>query len=215
MFRKLLLGVGAVALAAGLCVGVGASAASATNPPVQMSGRIVCTVHGNFIFSTALKDGGSAQTNATVFASLSNCKGKGAVKGSVVVTGGTMTATTTATFANNCGAVTAGVGMPKMTGDILWKTKSGSGTAVGTDITISSPWTYYNYDTNLLVLGFPTAITFGSYFGETPRFSTLYSNASGGFYTGQCGSGQTGLKTIFFGQPVGGAMGSVTIQAGV
>ena len=124
-----------------------------------------------------------------------------------------MRATSTATFANTCGPLTSGVPMPKMNGTMLWTTTGGS--AVGTDIKISSPWIFYMYDFNLLVLGFPTAITFGSYFGETPRFSTLYSNASGGFYTGECGSGQPGLSTINFGQPVGGAMGSVTIKAGV
>jgi hypothetical protein len=215
MFRKLLLGAGACSLLAGLCVGVGAGTAAANNPPVFMSGPITCTVHGNLIFTTPLKDGGTTPTNFHVFMGLSHCTGAGTKKGAVVVTGGTLKASSTATVNNDCGPLTAGVPMPTMVGTILWKTKSSSATAVGTDIKISSPWIYYQYDYNLLTLGFPTGITYGSYFGETPRFKTLYSNASGGAYTGQCGTGQTGLKTIFFGQPLGGAMGSVTIKAGI
>lgn len=144
--------------------------------------------------------------------SLHRCRDQ---EGGVTVTGGTLQAYSTATVNNDCGPLTAGVAMPTMTGTILWHTKSSGATAVGTDIRISSPWIYYQYDYNLLTLGFPTQITFGSYFGETVRYKTLYSNASGGALTGQCGTGQSGLKTIFFGKPVGAAMGSVTIQAGI
>ncbi len=215
MFRKLLLGAGACSLLAGLCVGVGASTASASNPPVVMSGPITCTVNGNWIFTTPLVNGGTTPTNFRIFAGLSHCTGAGTKKGGVTVTGGTLQAYSTATVNNDCGPLTAGVAMPTMTGTILWHTKSSGATAVGTDIRISSPWIYYQYDYNLLTLGFPTQITFGSYFGETVRYKTLYSNASGGALTGQCGTGQSGLKTIFFGKPVGAAMGSVTIQAGI
>jgi len=199
-------------LLAGLCVGVGAGTASA-GPPVNMSGTITCTVHGNLTFSPALRDGGTTPTNFHILVSLSNCTGAGTRKGTVRVTGGTLKAHSTATFENNCTPVTSGVPMTKMLGTIIWKTTGGN--AAGTDFTVVQPWIYYQYDYNLLTLGFPTVITYGSYAKEATRYKTLYSNASGGDLTGMCGPGQTGLKYIFFGQPLGGAMGSVTIQAGV
>jgi len=212
MIRKLLLGVGACSLLAGLCVEVGAGTASA-GPPVTMSGTITCTVHGNLYFSTALRDGGTTPTNFRVFETLSNCTGAGTRKGTVKVTGGTLKAHSTATVENNCTPLTSGVPMTTMLGTIIWNTTGG--TAEGSDITVVQPWIYYQYDYNLLTLGFPTKITYGSYLKEKLRYKTLYSNASGGQLTGQCGPGQAGLRTIFFGQPMGGAMGSVTIQAGV
>ncbi len=212
MIRKLLLGVGACSLLAGLCVGVGAGTASA-GAPVTMSGTITCTVHGNFIFTTPLTNGGTTATNFRIFVGLTNCTGAGTRKGTVRVTGGTLQAHSTATVVNDCAPLTSGVPMSNMLGTIAWKTTGG--TATGTNIAIAKPWIYYDYDYNLLTLGFPTSLTHGSYARQKTRFNTLYSNASGGQYTGQCGAGQTGLGTIFFGEPFGAPLGSVTIEAGV
>jgi hypothetical protein len=170
-------------------------------------------VHGNLIFSTALRDGGTTPTNFHIVAQLINCTGAGTRKGTVRVTGGTLKAHSTTTVENDCTPLTSGVPMSQMHGTIIWKTTGG--TAQGTDLTVNQPWIYYQYDYNLLTLGFPTKLTYGSYAKEKPTYKTLSSNGSGGQLTGECGPGQTGLKNIYFGQPFGSPMGSVTIQAGV
>ena len=139
-----------------------------------------------------------------------NCTGPGTKQGSVTVTGGTLQETGYSSIANNCGSLTAGNPLPSMHGSATWTTTGG--TAAPTDVVTSHPWIYYDYNTNLLVMGLPTVISSGSYYPQKPKFKTLYSNASGGQLTGQCGHNQSGLATFPFGQPHTGAMGSVTIK---
>lgn len=212
MIRKLLLGVGACSLLAGLCVGVGALGAgtASASSPVTMTGTVTCTVYGRYFFSTPLTNGGTTPTLPRVYLQLLKCTGAGTKHGHVTVTGGILQATGYNSIANNCGSLTAGSPLPSMHGSVTWTTTGG--TAAATNVQISDPWIYYDYNTNLLVMGFPTAITSGSYYPQKPRFKTLYSNASGGQLTGMCNSKKPGLATFPFGQPHTGAMGSVTIK---
>ena len=68
MFRRVLLGAGALALVAGTSVGIASGVASAAPPPVQFSGSITCAVTGVTHFSPTLVNGGSAASTVKVTA---------------------------------------------------------------------------------------------------------------------------------------------------
>ena len=210
MIRKLLLGAGAFSLGAGTLVGLGAGAAVASTP-VTMSGPITCHSYGTMTFALALHNGGRTPTGVSVTTTLDHCTGTGTTNGPVTIVKGKLTVTSTSTVINNCGAVTAGEALPNMTGQITWTTTGG--TARVSHVKFTTPYVYFDYNSNLLRFGFPSTLTAGSYYHQPVAFAHKASNASGEANTALCAPGQGGLKTIFFGQTPGGIAGTVTIGA--
>jgi hypothetical protein len=215
MIRRLLLGTGAVALVMSATTGVGMGIASATPPPVDMSGTVTCDVTGVLHFSTPLTNGGTVQTTMSLSASLTLCTGAGTTTDGVTISGGTLAATPVATMANNCGAVLSGSSLPKFRGTIQWAATGG--TATNTKLKLIHSSVYDNLGTGRLVVGLPTTLKSGSYAqaGTTATFAHLSSNSADSKLTSLCATGGAGLQTIAFGAPGGVASGTVTFQAGV
>jgi len=216
MFRRLLLGTGAVALVMGATTAVGMGSASAAPPPVDMSGTVTCQVTGVLHFATPLTNGGTAQTAVSLSATLSMCSGAGTTTGGVTVTGGTLSTTPVSTIANNCGAVLSGSSsLPKFRGAVKWAATGG--TATDTKLKLVHSSVYDNLGTGRLVVGLPTTLKSGSYAqsGTTAAFAGLNSNSPDSKLTSLCAAGGAGLQTIAFGTPGGVASGTVTFQAGV
>jgi hypothetical protein len=215
MFRRLLLGAGAVALVVGATSGAGLSVASATSPPVDMAGTMTCSVNGTLTFSTALTNGGTTPTSATVSAILSNCTGDGATNGGVTITTGALTAGPTRTFANNCGKVLSGSRLPTLHGSINWSATGG--TVTPTTLKFKPASIYDNLSISRLVLGLPTVLKTGSYAqtGSAATFSGLNSNSNDSTLSAKCSDLASGLKSVAFGAVVGSNPGgSVTFEAG-
>jgi len=208
MIRKLLLGAGALSLGAGTLLGLGAGAAVASTP-VTMSGPITCNSYGTMTFATALHNGGRIPTDVSVATTLDHCTGTGTTNGPVTIVKGSLAVTSTSTVTNNCGAVTAGEALPTMTGWITWTTTGG--TARVSHVRFTTPYVYFDYNSNLLRFGFPATLTYGSYAHQPVAFSHEASNTSADANTALCTVGHGGLKTISFGQTPGGTAGTVTI----
>ena len=166
----------------------GAGTASGLRP-VTMSGTITCTVHGRYNFTTPLKNGGTTPTNLPyLYLQLINCTGPGTKKGT------------------RHGHRGHSPGRPRQLDReqlrVADRRQPGAvdarerdlddhgrdrGPDQGRDLHTRGSTT--TTTTNLLVIGLPTAITERVVLSRRSRSSsTLYSNASGGQFTGQCGT---------------------------
>ncbi len=202
MIRKLLLGAGALALMAlmtGLGVGVGAGAASASGTPVTMTGPITCTVHGRYTFTTPLANGGTKQTEARIYLQLINCTGTGTKKGTVKVTSGILTASAAHRHPEQLRVDNGWQPVPDDARERNLDVDGGEcGGDQGQDPT---PWIYYNYNYNILVIGFPTSITAGRTFMRSRRLASCSRTVRAGTSPERAATGQPGLATFPFGQP--------------
>jgi hypothetical protein len=212
MFRRLLLGTGALALVTCATVGTGLTVASAAGPPVEMAGTMTCQISGSMSFSTALINGGTSPTAASLSATLTNCTGAGATNGGVSITSGTLTAGPTNSFANNCGKVLSGARLPALHGSIAWSATGG--TVTPTTLKFKGDSLYDDLNTGYLVLGLPTTLKTGSYAqtGSTAAFTGLNSNSKDTGLVAECNTFNSGLKVFGLGKSAPG--GSVTFEAG-
>ncbi len=211
MYRRVLLGVGALALVAGTSVGIASGAASAAPTPVQLSGSITCAVLGVTHFSPALVNGGSAASTVKVTATLKDCTGD-TVQSGLTLKKGKLSLLSSTTVTNNCGAVTEGNPLPVLNGEIKWSAQGGK--AAPSAVTVGQPAVDYNVNANAITTYLSDASApSGSFASESATFSGLGSDKSGGTLESTCGSSH-GLGHFKFGKSEGVVTGTVTIQEG-
>jgi hypothetical protein len=215
MYRKALLGVGALALSAGVSLGVASGVAVAKAPPVTFSGAITCTATGTVSFSQGLVNGGTTPVTVTAKLKLRACSDSGETNGSgstVTITKGSFFATSSGTVANNCGAILAAEALPALNGEIKW---AGHGGSVAPTSTASiSPFSLDNStNTNEITASGTPNFSAGSFASQTGTLSGLESKQPGNTLDATCGTTK-GLKTIAVGKVAGQVTGSFAIQAG-
>jgi len=211
MLRRFALGAAGAALGLG-AVGAtvaGGGIASAAPVPVSFSGGIHCAASGSFKFSPKLANGGGAAVSATLRLKLSGCTGTGTSSGSVTLSGGHFIGSTASSLNTTCGAVLGATPLPDITGTVIWKTHGGK--AVASTLTVSGAVSYYNAGANTITSYLPSAITAGSYAGQSVTFGGLSSNLSAYKLSQSCGAG--GLGSLKFGIPGGSTTGAVTLGA--
>jgi hypothetical protein len=200
----LALGLGAVGTAA-----AGGGVASATPAPVQFTGPIHCVASGSFKFSPKLANGGDVATSATLRLKLTGCTGTGTTSGAVTLSGGHFIGATATTIPTTCGAVLGAAPLPDITGTVTWKTHGGK--AVSSTLTVSGATSYYNSGLGTITTYLPSAVSAGSYTGQSVAFTGLTSNLGAYKLSQSCGA--SGLGSLKFGIPGGTTTGAMTLGA--
>jgi hypothetical protein len=207
MYRRALLGVGALALATSAGIGVGSGVAMAGTPTVTFSGPVTCGASGLVSFSKPLKNGGKTPTNANVSLKLSDCST--ASQSGVTLESGSLSATTTAKVANDCGDVLVnGEGLPAMKGKVAWKASGGH--ATDSVISVTSDSFFYDRSGNKVDAFGKVGVSRGSFKSESGPFTDLTSKDPGSTLDAMCFSG---LKSFVVGKSGNKVTGSITIQA--
>lgn len=211
MYRRVLLGVGALALATGAGIGAGSGVAAAGMPqPVTFSGPITCAAIGALSFTQPLVNGGTAQTTVKMKVGLKGCSA--AAESGVTIKKGTLVAVSTATVANDCGAILLDGGLlPTMNGEIKWKASGGA--AAPSTVSVTSASAFYDRDGNRVTVYGTVGSSAGSFTSESGSFTGLQSKGLGSTLDAACQS-KKGLKAIPAGKVSGQVTGSITIQAG-
>ena len=195
MLRIILLGSGALALGLGAATGAG-GIAGATRVPTQLTGPINCSATGQMKFSPKLVNGGSSAEAVTLRMKLTNCSGAGTSGGGVTLSKGTLVATTSGPFTNNCGPIMSGSSFPTFSGVIKWKGTGGS--VAASNVTISNADMFYNSGADTLTAYLTTVnLSSGSYSGESVQFSTFQVRSDALKTTASCGV--HGLGSVKFG----------------
>jgi hypothetical protein len=208
MFRRVLLGAGAVALVVSASAGLGSGVAMAAPTPISYSGSITCAVTGSAKFSSPLINGGTQPATVTVKARLKGCTD--AADGGVTITKGTLLATSTGTVAANCGPVLGGESLPTLNGEIKWKATGGS--VDPSTVVIAEPSVDYDVNGNSITTLLPTSVSAGSDSPGSATFGGLGSNKGGYKLDSECSGG--GLHSVAFGNPGASHSGTVTIEEG-
>ena len=200
MDRKIVFGVGALALALGTTVGTGAAGAAST--PVTLTGAMTCSLAGSYHFSPGLDIIAGQKSTVTVKAKLSNCSGPGSTNGSVTVVSGHLVATASATIANSWGAVSGGAPLPALTGTIKWKATGGH--VMATNVTLDAQAISYDTGTNVISLYDTPLLTGGSYAGQSASTGGETANGTGTKLSSM--AAMSGVKVIAFGKGAGNLM---------
>lgn len=209
--KRLMKGLGAVALGATPLLALGAMAGSAgavqSAAAVSAGGTTTCQAVGKYLFSPSLTNAGVV-TTMSIKVSLTNCSG------SAPVSGGSLSATaaTSTALPLTCGSFLNEGVLPTVTGLIRW---SGSaGPVMPSAVTIAGANNFTNLsgsNGNLVSVDLPTAITSGSFSGSgsSVTFANLLSKLTNSALGSKCGAGSTGLKGFTFG--TGSLSGAVTV----
>jgi len=211
MLRRFALGAAGAALGLG-AVGAtvaGGGIASAAPVPVPFSGAIHCAASGSFNFSPKLANGTPVATSATLRLKFTGCTGTGTTSGPVTLSGGHFVGSTVTSLATTCGAVLGAAPLPDITGTVIWKTHGGK--AVASTLTVSSAVSYYDAGADTITSYLPSAMTAGSYTGQSVTFGGLSSNLAAYKLSQSCGA--NGLGSLKFGIPGGTTTGAVTLGA--
>lgn len=207
MSRKIVLGVGALALSLGVSAGFGAGVAGAPPIPVPYSGGMTCSLSGSYLFNAGLNNAGLGQSVISVKGKLSACHGSGATNGSASIVSGHLLATSSTTIANSWGAVTGGETLPTLTGTIAWRVAGGHATV--TTVSLTAQAVSYNTGTGVISMFVTPVLSGGSFGSEASSTSGLTADAAG--LTLSAKAGTSSVKKIAFGK----SGGTIKIGAGV